>query len=560
MLNNLSIARKFGLMVGAAILLLVGSIFMVLMQVRGMMLEQKRTEIRNTVESAVTILQGAYDDAVAKGMKPDEALKSASNVLRSSRFDNGNYFYIYDLNGNTLMHPIRKDLEGKNNLGLKDKNGLMIIQEFSRVVKAERAGFTEYYWKKPGQDVETVKIAYNALLPKTEAFVGSGLHVDDVDAALQAEVLSLAAKVLPLLIAFGALAWMIGRAVSGGLKSVTASVNGIANGELDTPIAGTDRKDEIGVVARALQVFREALVQKRDADQTLAARQERDHARQVAIEDAVKRFEAQVNTVVLSISSTASELEASANALARSAENTTMEASTVASAATQTSATIHGLAAAGEELSGTAAEISRILSSATDASAGAVASVRNTDESVQSLVTAAGKIGQVIDLIRGLAEQTNLLALNATIEAARAGEAGRGFAVVASEVKELANQTAKATNDIADMVAEIQRATEQTVGSIQQIDQSISLIDRATGEISGSIGEQERATREIAANVQQAAGGTDEVTRSITQVSTAANDTAAATGQVHGAASDLARQAAMMRQEVESFLEAVRAA
>ncbi|MCU0819036.1 MAG: methyl-accepting chemotaxis protein [Beijerinckiaceae bacterium] len=560
MLNNLSIARKFGFMVGAAILLLAGSVVMVLTQVRGMMLEQKRNEIRHTVESAVTILQGAYDEAVAKGMKPDEALKSASNVLRASRFDNGNYFYIYDLNGNTLMHPIRKDLEGKNNLGLKDKNGLMIIQEFSRVVKAEKAGFTEYYWKKPGDEVETVKIAYNALLPKTEAFVGSGLHVDDVDAALQAEVLSLAAKVLPLLIAFGALAWLIGRAVSGGLRSLTASVNGIANGELDTPIAGTDRKDEIGVVARALQVFREALVQKRDADRALAARQERDHARQATIEEAVARFEAQVNSVVLSISSTASELEASANALARSAENTTMEASTVASAATQTSATIHGLAAAGEELSGTAAEISRILASATDASAGAVESVRNTDASVQSLVTAAGKIGQVIDLIRGLAEQTNLLALNATIEAARAGEAGRGFAVVASEVKELANQTAKATNDIADMVAEIQRATEQTVGSIQQIDQSISQIDHATSEISGSIGEQERATREIAANVQQAAGGTDEVTRSITQVSTAANDTAAATGQVHGAASDLARQAAMMRQEVESFLQAVRAA
>lgn len=560
MLNNLSIARKFGFMVGAAILLLAASVVMVLSQVRTMMLEQKRNEIRHTVESAVTILQGAFDDATAKGAKPDDALKAAANVLRSSRFDNGNYFYIYDLNGNTLMHPIRRDLEGKNNLGLKDKNGMMIIQEFIKVVKAEKAGFTEYHWKKPGDQVETVKVAYNALLPKTEAFVGSGLHVDDVDAALQAEVLSLAAKVLPLLLAFGGLAWVIGRAVSGGLGSLTASVNGIASGELDTPIAGTDRKDEIGVVARALQVFREALVQKRDADQALAARQERDHIRQRVIEEAVKTFEAQVNTVVLSISSTASELEASANALARSAENTTMEASTVASAATQTSTTIHGLAAAGEELSGTAAEISRILSSATDASAGAVASVRNTDQSVQSLVSAAGKIDQVIDLIRGLAEQTNLLALNATIEAARAGEAGRGFAVVASEVKELANQTAKATNDIADMVAEIQRATEQTVGSIQQIDQSIGLIDRATGEIAGSIGEQERATREIAANVQQAAGGTDEVTRSITQVSTAANDTAAATSQVHGAASDLARQAAMMRREVESFLAAVRAA
>jgi methyl-accepting chemotaxis protein len=292
----------------------------------------------------------------------------------------------------------------------------------------------------------------------------------------------------------------------------------------------------------------------------MAAAQERDRSRQQAIEHAIRTFEEKVNSAVVTISSTATELEASANELARTAENTTMEASTVAAAATQTNTTFHGLAAAGEQLSGTAAEISRILREATDASAGAVSSVRATDDSAQRLVSAASRIGAIVELIRGLAEQTNLLALNATIEAARAGDAGRGFAVVATEVKELANQTAKATNDISEMIAEIQGAIDSTVGSIKDIDQSIALIERATGAIAGSVGEQERATHEIAGNVQQAVNGTDEVTRAITQVSSAANETAAATSQVHGAAGDLSRQAEVMRVEVERFLANVRAA
>jgi methyl-accepting chemotaxis protein len=560
MFKNFSIAQKFALIILSAVAVMVISTVAQVMEMRSGMIDQKRAEIRNTVDAAASILKSSYDAAVASGAKPEDAIRTAGNVLRASRFDNGNYFYVYDLTGDTLMHPLRKDLEGKNNLGLKDKNGVMIIQEFIKEVKAKGAGFTDYHWKKPGQETETLKIAYNALIPGTQAFVGSGLHTDDVDAVLKREMIETALIVTPFFLLFCGLAHFVMRNVSGGVKDLTGSVEGIVAGALDTEVRGTDRGDEVGVVARALLGFRDALVAKDAADRNMAVIQERDRTRQMAIEEAIRTFEDKVNTAVVTISSTATELEASANELARTAENTTMEASTVAAAATQTNTTFHGLAAAGEQLSGTAGEISRILREATDASAGAVTSVRATDDSAQRLVSAASRIGVIVELIRGLAEQTNLLALNATIEAARAGDAGRGFAVVATEVKELANQTAKATNDISEMVAEIQGAIDSTVGSIKDIDHSIAMIERATGAIAGSVGEQERATHEIAGNVQQAVNGTDEVTRAITQVSSAANETAAATSQVHGAAGDLSRQAEVMRVEVERFLANVRAA
>ncbi|MCZ8258942.1 MAG: cache domain-containing protein [Beijerinckiaceae bacterium] len=560
MLKNASITRNFALTAGAALLLLAAAVTLVMVQMRSIMLDQKRAEIRHTVDAAVTIMQGTYEAAKAGGASDADALKAAGNVLRSSRFDSGNYFYIYDLSGDTLMHPIRKDLEGKNNLGLKDKNGVMIIQEFIKEVQANKAGFTEYHWKKPGDAVESVKIAYNALLPGTKAFVGSGLHVDDVDNALWREAGTLVVKVLPLAALFVLLALYLGRSLSRAVRQLTGSVEGIAAGKLETAIEGVDRADEIGVIARALQVFRDALAENQQAEAEARARRLAERQRQERVDAEIASFERSADSVVLTISSAANQLEAAANELSQVAKHTTIEASTVAAAATQTSTTFHGLASAGEELSGTAAEISRILAESTKAAADAVASVRTTDESAQALASAASRIGSVISLINGLAEQTNLLALNATIEAARAGDAGKGFAVVASEVKALANQTAKATSEISEMVNQIQQATSDTVIAIKEIDGAIALIDRATAEIAGSVGEQERATREIASNVQQAVSGTEEVSRSITAVSATAGHTEGASQQVLGSAADLARQAETMRSEVQRFLQTVRAA
>lgn len=561
MSGKASIARNFALLTGAALILLCAAIFMVMMQMRTAMLDQKRAEVQHLVEGAAGIYFGTYEQALKEGASTADAAKKAGNSIRAARFDNGNYFFAYDYKGLTLLHPERPNLEGTNRFDVKDSQGKFLIRTLVDVAKSGERGFAEYSTLKPGiKDVEFPKISYIVGSKQHEILIGSGLYVDDVDAALWSETLWIAAKMLPLMLIFAAFALYIGRGISRALRGLTTSVEGVAAGALDTPIEGATRQDEIGLIARALLVFRDALASKQEADRANAEAHAREAHRQRAVEEAIGRFEGTADSVVLTISSTANELEASANELSHSAQNTTMEASTVAAAATQTSTTFHGLAAAGEELSGTAGEISRILEESTKASAGAVASVRATDNSAQALVSAASRIGAVVGLINGLAEQTNLLALNATIEAARAGEAGRGFAVVASEVKELANQTAKATNEISEMISQIQTATEQTVGAIKEIDGSIALIDKATAEIAGSVGEQERATREIAANVQQAVSGTEEVSRSITQVSTTANDTAAAASQVHGAAGDLSRQAETMRQEVRKFLDAVRAA
>jgi methyl-accepting chemotaxis protein len=182
-----------------------------------------------------------------------------------------------------------------------------------------------------------------------------------------------------------------------------------------------------------------------------------------------------------------------------------------------------------------------------------------TNETVQGLAEAASKIGDVVDLINNIAGQTNLLALNATIEAARAGEAGKGFAVVAGEVKNLANQTARATEDISAQIMAIQNETNDAVGAIERIRDVVVEVNEIATTIATAVEQQGVSTQEIARNVQQAARGTQDVNENIENVSRAAGETGTAAGQVLGASKDMARQAEELRSEVERFLAEVRA-
>jgi methyl-accepting chemotaxis protein len=179
---------------------------------------------------------------------------------------------------------------------------------------------------------------------------------------------------------------------------------------------------------------------------------------------------------------------------------------------------------------------------------------------VQGLADASQKIGAVVALITDIANQTNLLALNATIEAARAGEAGKGFAVVAAEVKNLANQTAKATEEIGGQISGVQAATQEAVQAIQTIGKTIGEINGITATIAAAVEEQAAATKEIARNVEQAASGTQEVTSNITGVTHAANDTGTAASQVLASARELAQQSESLKKVVTAFLVNVKAA
>ncbi len=254
------------------------------------------------------------------------------------------------------------------------------------------------------------------------------------------------------------------------------------------------------------------------------------------------------------VASAASEMRATAEAMARTAQQATSQAVSVASAARVASSNVQTVAAAGEELSASISEIARQVTESTTITQRAVAETERTSTSIQTLADAAQKIGNVVTLINNIAGQTKLLALNATIEAARAGDAGKGFAVVASEVKSLSDQTAKATHEISSQVSAMQAATATSVTAIQGIADTINKVADIASAIASAVEEQSAATAEISSNVVEAASSTEEVSTNISGVNEAVGQTSDASAELLNASAELAVQAESLSAEMENFL------
>ena len=393
----------------------------------------------------------------------------------------------------------------------------------------------------------------------TERTLLTARQADEADAFSTSYAATLLSLVALLATAIAG-AFLLTKLIAIPTRTMTLVMGELARDNLDVTVPSSDRRDEIGGMAAAVEVFKAALIAKRSGDAATAREADAKARRAAHLDAVVTRFETEVSGLTQAMAGAATELEATAQSMTGIAEETDAQEQTVAGAAEQASSNVQTVAAATEELSISIREINSQVTRAAQAASAASDEAIQTDGAVQVLAESAEKIGSVIALISQIAGQTNLLALNATIEAARAGDAGRGFAVVASEVKELAGQTTRATEEIGAQIGAIQTATGHAVSAIRSIARIVGEIATSSTAIAAAIEEQGAATQEIARNVQQAASGTERVTGNIVDVKRAAGETGSAATQVLGAARGLSQNSNDLTRAVATFLADVKAA
>ena len=413
--------------------------------------------------------------------------------------------------------------------------------------------------------IETLDHLYEAVEPRLNALADTAETSARAATAALAESRSDTLVTLIMVIVVAGLAAvgasvLIGRGIANPILALSRAMLLLKDGKTDTAIPHCDRADEIGTMATAVEVFKNNLIHSEELSRTAQEEQERRAARAERLQTFAAEFDSKVRNELAVIAGSAAEMRGTALSLSETAESTSSRTTALAGAAEEASNNVQTVATATEELGSSIQEISRQVQNQSGKAQQAADATNLSRQRVRGLSETAQAIGEVVTLITGIAEQTNLLALNATIEAARAGEAGKGFAVVASEVKNLATQTAKATEKIVSQIGGVQAETAATVDAIESISGEIAAVAEIAAAIASAVEEQDAATHEIGRNVTRAAEGTQSVSSNVASISEAATQTETAAGQMRGSAETLAEKAETLNDLVRRFLNDVQAA
>jgi methyl-accepting chemotaxis protein len=550
--------------------------------------DARARQLQALVEAGTGVLE-VHKKLADTGVMPEAAAKQrALDVISGMHFGNNDYLIIWSMSPEvlSLASGARNSTQqlGVPQIDKQDLNGRYFVRELVRDLEKSGQTLQHIMWSRPGSQDPVTKSNFAKVYKPWNMLVMTGMFGDDIAIDRHGSMVQAAIATLALVAVLGLIAMWIARGISRPLGHLRIAMIELAEHRPITVDLATQRKDEIGEMARAVEVFRdnakaraelEAQAQadaaaraaaehkaRVDADER-AAQEEKARLRQAErsarIDRVIGDFRASVGTVLSTMGTSMNKLETTATSLTNVAGQAASQAGEAAGSSEQAASNVNTVATAANELAASVAEIGRQVNQANKVVAEATQLATRSNGQIVTLAQAAQKIGDVVSLIKAIAEQTNLLALNATIEAARAGEAGKGFAVVASEVKTLASQTAKATEEIGAQVAGIQGSTQDAVGAIGKIAATMDEINRFTSTIASTIEQQASATSEISRNVVQATKGTQAVAANIALVSTAIGEASRSAEHVLGASGELGGVARDLQHAVDDFLTEVAA-
>ena len=548
--------------------------------IKTMMMKEKKEKLKDLVKNTYAIMESSYNAAhdsqkVAEAYKDklknivditynamksidsrsdltaNQKKQSALNIIKDMRYNNNDYIWINDMHPTMVMHPIKPALNGKNLSDFKDPNGKHLFNEFVEVCREKGEGFVDYMWPKPGYDKPVPKLSYVKLFKPWNWIVGTGIYLDDIKAAeiqKTKEIKSAIASQRNELIGIIIILFVLGAGVityislkiTIPIKHAGEMLKDIAQGEGDlTKRLKVETKDEVGEMAEWFNKFIET-IQKIIKDVAQNANQ-------------VREASVELSEISKQMTSGAEQTSEKANVVAAAGEEMSSNMSSVAAATEEAATNVNMVATAAEQMITTINEIAQNSEKASNITSKAVDQTQSASNKVDELGSAANEIGKVVETITEISEQVNLLALNATIEAARAGEAGKGFAVVANEIKDLAKQTAEATQEIKGKIGAIQGSTGATVTEIGQILKVINDVNDIVSTIATAVEEQSVTTREIAQNVAQASKGIQEVNENVAQSSIVAGDIAKDIENVNQASGEMSNSSNHVNMSAEAL-------